>query len=180
MDILASIKKENLLGYGSNRIVFSLDDEKVIKIPYNNIGIESNKLEYEYYNKKPNIVAKIYSYNNNLIIQEKLSDIITVPYKYTIDGSVKKYLNSQGITVDDELINEMLNTKLQIGKDKLGKWKFFDYEDAKVLNSEESMNSLRIKQNIEYLNRFWDYIKSGKIENIKLMNTFEDYINKNT
>ena len=71
MDISQKISEKNLLGFGSNRIVFDIGDGKVLKVPYNNIGLDSNKLEYEYYLKKPNIVAKIYSYENNFTNHNK-------------------------------------------------------------------------------------------------------------
>lgn len=172
MDIKSKIKKENLLGYGSNRIVFDLNDGTVLKIPYNNVGIESNKLEYENYNKKPKIVAKIYKYENNLIIQEKLENIITVPYEHTLKSTVEPYLKKQGIEVEQDILKEMLNTKAQLGKDKKGNYKFFDYEDAK-LTQNYILEPFRMTD--EWLEPFWDYIKEYDIEKIEKWETFEDH-----
>lgn len=177
MDI-SKINENNLLGFGSNRIVFDIGDGKVLKVPYNNIGLDSNKLEYEYYLKKPNIVAKIYSYENNLIIQEKLTNVVTVPYVHTVQGTVKQYLEEKGIQINSELLQEVLNTKVQIGTDLNGKWKFFDYEDAKFMNSKDVPNSFRMKQ--EDLKNFWDYTNDQYIEKIDKKCTFEDYFKNKT
>lgn len=172
MDIKSKITKNNLLGYGSNRIVFDLNDGTVLKIPYNNIGIESNKLEYKYYNKKPEIVAKVYNYKNNLIIQEKLDNIITVPYEHTLKMTVSSYLKDNGIEIEENILKEMLNTKVQLGKDKLGNYKFFDYEDAK-LSENYIVEPFRMTD--EWLEAFWDYIKEYDIEKIEKWETFEDH-----
>lgn len=178
MDISQKISEKNLLGFGSNRIVFDIGDGKVLKVPYNNIGLDSNKLEYEYYLKKPNIVAKIYSYENNLIIQEKLTNVVTVPYVHTVQGTVKQYLEEKGIQIDNTLLEEILNTKVQIGTDANGNWKFFDYEDAKFMNSKDVPNSFRMKN--EDLNQFWNYTNGKNVEKIDKKCTFEDYFKNKT
>ncbi len=152
--------------------MFDLGDGTVLKIPYNNIGIESNKLEYEYYKQKPDIVAKIYKYENNLIIQEKLKEIITVPYEHTLNKTVKQYLENSGLNVDFNILNEVLNTKVQLGKDERGKVKFFDYEDAK-LSSNYILEPFRMSN--EWLDAFWDYIKEYDINKIDKWETFEDH-----
>lgn len=149
-----------------------MGDGTVLKIPYNNIGIKSNKLEYEYYKRKPDIVAKIYKYENNLIIQEKLKDVITVPYEHTLNSTVKQYLERSGLEVNSNILDEVLNTKVQLGKDEIGNIKFFDYEDAK-LSSNYVVEPFRMSN--EWLEPFWDYIKEYDINKIEQWETFEDH-----
>ena len=152
--------------------MFDLGDGTVLKIPYNNVGIRSNELEYEYFKKKPNVVAKIYRYENNLIIQEKLDNIVNVPYEHTLKGTVHEYLKEKGIEVDEKLLKEMLNTKAQLGTDVNGDFKFFDYEDAK-LNNDYVLESFRMSD--KWIEPFWDYVRNYDICNIREWETFEEH-----
>lgn len=149
-----------------------MGDGTVLKIPYNNVGIKSNELEYEYYKQKSDIVAKIYKYENNLIIQEKLDNVVVVPYAHTINGTAKEYLLEKGINVDEKLLKEMLNTKVQIGRDRDGKLKFFDYEDAKI---KYAYNEKIFKINEGMIDDFCEYIKKYGIDEIQETKTFEDH-----
>lgn len=171
-NIISKINKKNLLGYGSGRIVFDLENEMVLKIPYNNMGIQSNKLEVEYFKEKPDIVAKIYKYEKNLIFQEKLYNTITVPYEYTLNGTVEDYLEQLGINVEKDFLNEMLNTRVQIGKDLNGKYKFFDYEDVK-LKRIEIIDEFRMSDC--WLDDFFRYVQEYGINNIEKWETYEDH-----
>ena len=152
--------------------MFDLGDGTVLKIPYNNIGIRSNELEYENFMKKPEIVAKIIKYENNLIIQEKLDKATIVPYVHTRNGTVKEYLLEQGIDIDEKLLGEILNTKVQIGIDKKGAFKFFDYEDAKI-DHKDILEMFRMKE--ENIDQFFKYVHEYDINHITEKDTFEDY-----
>lgn len=152
--------------------MFDLGDGTVLKIPYNNIGIRSNELEYENFRKKPDIVAKIIKYENNLIIQEKLNKATIVPYVHTRNGTVKEYLLEKGMNVNEKLLNEILNTKVQIGIDKKGAFKFFDYEDAKI-DHKDILEMFRMKE--DNIDQFFKYVHEYDINHITEKYTFEDY-----
>lgn len=66
---------ENLkrLSYGSARIVYSLDELRVLKLAKNKKGIIQNKVEFDMYNKNPDILAKISEKDDqyNWVIMEK-------------------------------------------------------------------------------------------------------------
>ena len=74
--------------------------------------------------------------------------------------------------MDFNILNEVLNTKVQLGKDERGKVKFFDYEDAK-LSSNYILEPFRMSN--EWLDAFWDYIKEYDINKIDKWETFEDH-----
>ena len=70
------------------------------------------------------------------------------------------------------MIDEMLKTRMQIGTDANGKYKFFDYEDAKIKHKSILEP---FKMNEKWLPAFLDYINNFGIENIKEWETFEDH-----
>lgn len=86
--------------------------------------------------------------------------------------TVSSYLKNKGVDIENNILEEMLNTKVQIGTDKEGKYKFFDYEDAK-LNQDYIIEPFRMTD--EWLEPFWDYIKEYDIEKIEKWETFEDH-----
>jgi hypothetical protein len=61
---------------GSSRIVYMIDDEKVLKLAKNKKGLAQNEIEAEYsnYNDLDEIVAKVFDYHNdNLWIEMELA-----------------------------------------------------------------------------------------------------------
>ena len=55
----------------------------------------------------------------DFIVQEKLTDLITVPYEIKDIDEIKKYLKQYDDEFDfTSLINHRLNSRIQIGKDK--------------------------------------------------------------
>jgi len=65
------------LASGSSRIVYKIDDEKVLKLAKNDKGVAQNEVEIEYgqYNDIKDIVAKIFDYDeqNNLWVEMELA-----------------------------------------------------------------------------------------------------------
>lgn len=108
---------------GTNRFVFILSN-KVIKIPKHFRGIQANILEYQNFCKAPkNTIAKT-NLHSFFLVQERLFDIEIYPRHININD-VPPYAK--------HLFNIKVNNRLQIGKDKLGVWKIFDYEDIKFI-----------------------------------------------
>ena len=166
------IKNENLVGYGTSRIVFDLEDGNVIKIPYNNLGIYANKIENDYYNQNPGIIAKIVTYKNHIIIQEKLTDTITVPMKYTKENKVKEYLETKFQGKDLKLIDKMLYARAQVGLNHHGELRFFDYEDSKI---KAKLILEPFILNEDWIDMCIQYLQNTDLENIQEWETFEDH-----
>jgi len=65
------------LSSGSSRIVYKIDEEKVLKLAKNDKGVAQNEVEIEYgqYNDIKDIVAKIFDYDeqNNLWVEMELA-----------------------------------------------------------------------------------------------------------
>lgn len=53
------------LGSGSSRVVFQIDDEKVLKIAKNEKGIAQNEVETDWSMQKNGIVAKVFEHSRN-------------------------------------------------------------------------------------------------------------------
>lgn len=171
--IKEKIKEENLLGYGTGRIVFDLNDGYVAKIPYNNMGILANKLEYEYYKENKDIIAEIKKYDNNIVIQEKLHSIIVIPYEYTLNNNIDKYLKENYPDIKFPNLSErMLNSRVQIGFDKNENIKFFDYEDSKLKGN---FILFPFRMDERWIRMFFDYYKEHNILEISEHETFEDH-----
>ena len=108
---------------GTNRLVFVFDD-LVFKIPYRTRGLRANQQEYE--NALNNqYVSKTYKLGF-INIQERLSDIVVLPLDTKEENVPAEF---------KELWKHKLNNRFQVGKDKSGKYKFFDYEDVKFYES---------------------------------------------
>ena len=61
-------KLERISAYGSSRIVYKIDDEKVLKLAKNNKGVAQNECEAsDYYKKSIECFAKIYDYDDNFL-----------------------------------------------------------------------------------------------------------------
>lgn len=106
---------------GTNRIVILLG-RYAYKYPLGERGKQANQAEYANYLKHRNVVAKTKRYPWGLR-QERLSDITI--YKL---GETKISEEHQ------HLLPYLLHNRMQIGKDRKGRWKYFDYEDVKYLN----------------------------------------------
>ena len=166
------IIKENLIGYGTSRIVFDLRDGTVAKIPYNNIGIDANRIEYEYYLKNKDIIAEILRYENNIIIQEKLHSFIIVPFEHTVNKTIDIYLNENYPDKDfKDLPQRSLSSRMQIGFNKNEEPKFFDYEDSKT-KKKFILPPFRMED--KWLKVFFDYYRNNDILKIEEHETFED------
>jgi len=119
-----------IIGLGSGRIVVDNRDGSVTKIPYGKLGLNQNLHEFEL-SKNKAYVATSYL-QGDFIVQEKLTDLITVPYEIKDIDEIKKYLKQYDDEFDfTSLINHRLNSRIQIGKDKNGIYKYFDYEEVK-------------------------------------------------
>lgn len=166
------IKEENLIGYGTSRIVFDLGDGTVAKIPYSNIGILANKLEYEYYLENKDIVAEISKYEKNILIQEKLHSIIIVPIEHTVNKTIGTYLKENYPDKDfRDLPQRNLFSRMQIGFDKNEVPKFFDYEDSKI-KGKFVLPPFRMDD--RWVKVFFDHYEKNNILEIEEHETFED------
>lgn len=79
-DIRSILKKYNLkpIGEGSSRIVLDYDENTVIKVAYNNLGLIQNEFEYETYSKnKRQRLAKIFNHSSSFkyLISEKCESL---------------------------------------------------------------------------------------------------------
>ena len=170
--IKEKIKKENLLGYGTSRIVFDLGDGTVAKVPYNNLGILANRLEYEYFQEHKEVIAQVKKYKQNIIVQEKLYSIIVVPFEYTLNKNAEIYLKQNYPNTDfTSLLEEAIFSRLQIGFNKDGKPKFYDYEDSKV---KYNFILPPFEMGEEWVKMFFDHYKKYDILKIEEHETFED------
>jgi len=74
---------------GSSRIVYMVDNEKVLKLAKNNKGLAQNEIEIEYggYYDISDIVAKIFDYDeNNLWVEMELARKVTKPIFKMVTG----------------------------------------------------------------------------------------------
>ena len=104
---------------GSNRLVFILK-KNVYKIGIGKRGRLANKIEYEK-SLSNKFCAKTEKKWYGLK-QEKLSEICILPACIKEPIFPKEWI---------EMWPTKLNSRFQVGKDKNGEWKYFDYEDAK-------------------------------------------------
>ena len=124
------IDTKNILGVGTGRIVVNNLNGTVTKVPYGVLGVKQNQREFELSKQKDYVATTELS--GDYIIQEKLTDIIIVPYKYKSTKRILKYLKKQVPDYDfSSLIKHRLHNRVQIGKDSKGVYKYFDYEDVK-------------------------------------------------
>jgi len=107
---------------GGGRIVFSIDKETIIKIPYNEYGLIKNNKELELSKNDIECYAKVFKMENNCIYVEKL-----------IDCSVfeKDFINKK-ININTEYLGILSMYKpdkfsYQVGFDSSGKLKYYDY-----------------------------------------------------
>jgi mRNA-degrading endonuclease RelE of RelBE toxin-antitoxin system len=93
------------LSSGSSRIVYKIDDEKVLKLAKNDKGVAQNEVEIEYgqYNDIKDIVAKIFDYDeqNNLWVEMELARKVKISDFKNIVGynfeDIKKAIHNVGV-----------------------------------------------------------------------------------
>lgn len=117
-----------LLGIGTNRVVFTSADNKVVKIPIGERGKLANLQEYNNSINKSFIATT--SYQNGILFQEELCCITIFPFRFSRKKLLRK-LKRMNISNREELVENKLCNRLQIGKSLDGKWKIFDCEDVK-------------------------------------------------
>lgn len=149
-----SLKAEDILGIGSGRFAVDLHNGKVAKIAYSGYGKLANKHEVENYNKLSDktLVAKTEYVNDSVLLQEKLTDCVTLPWKIT-DEEVPDYLK--------HLNGVRLENRLQAGKDSAGRWKIFDFEVTRV--SEVGRENWREPPSKEELIAEWEVHKEWHV-----------------
>lgn len=109
-----------MIKIGTCRICFVFK-KWTYKIPLLRYGRIANYVEYYNYLHNPDIVAKT-EYHWYGLKQETLKNIKI----YT------RYAKQDEINKEHQyLYLKKLNNKMQVGQDKQGKYKFFDYEDIK-------------------------------------------------
>lgn len=122
-----------LIKKGSSRAVYKIDEEKVLKLAYNDKGKAQNEVEIEYgqYDDLSGILAKIFDYDeqNHLWVEMELAekvkasdfkkmvgydfkDIQTAIYNYGIDSG-----NSRGSkqSMDSDLLDSMWENEFMQG-----------------------------------------------------------------
>lgn len=96
---------------GSSRIVYAIDNEKVLKLAKNSKGLAQNEIEIEYgqYHDISDIIAKIFDYeDNNLWVEVELARKVNVADFKRITGfDFKTY--SIAITNYGNKVNEQKN-----------------------------------------------------------------------
>ncbi len=119
------------LKIGSNRIVL-VGKRYVYKLPLGSRGIKANRVEYQNARGKDYVALTERKWYG--LKQERLTDLITLPHDYTGEISPEWA----------HLLNVRVYNRFQVGKDKNGKWKFFDYEDVKYKGQGEEYWTLRV------------------------------------
>ena len=116
-----SLKAEDILGIGSSRFAVDLHNGKVAKIAYSPWGKACNAEELANWERlvDKSLVARIEYVNDSVILQEKLTDCVTLPWRI-LDEEVPEKLK--------HLNAVRLKNRLQAGKDSTGKWKIYDFE----------------------------------------------------
>lgn len=179
------------LGYGTGRVVFKIDDDRVVKIPFNNNGVAQNKQEWELSKSTThNYYTKVYELNeHNWLYAEYVEDCSEQFNDYVSDGiHCQKYDESTELTItfncDFDCINCPRNTcedfgdvkdflankpkdRLQVGRDKDGNLKYFDYAVGEPNTPQLFHNGM--------LNAFNVYLEQKNYDVL-----FIDWLNNNT
>ena len=151
------------LGHGIGRAVCELENNVVIKVPFNSNGIRQNREEFEKYSKEHGMLAKIVDYDKqrDWIYMEKVKDVseyfndyirdgvhcetydeLDIPYKrcwcdgkcYTCPHNILSELVPKNV---DEIIEQKPKDRLQVGINKDGEYKYFDYSDFHEVEKDE-------------------------------------------
>lgn len=170
------------LNYGTGRVVFKVDDNTVVKIPYNQSGIEQNHQEYEIYNanKDSQIYAECDLDEKGWLYMEYLEDCSVEYYNHSdkihcsvYDDSTDKTLvftckgnciscehNIFVAFTDEELMKiETFKTKdrIQVGRAKNGILKFYDYANTTPVDHKFIFDK-------SYLELFYKYLSENSDE----------------
>lgn len=129
------LKKINK-GTGSSRAVYKIDEEKVLKLAYNDKGKAQNEVEIEYgqYGDLSGVLAKIFDYDeqNHLWVEMELAenvkasdfknlvgydftDIKTAIYNYGIDSGNIRGSKKDKKEMDSDLVNSMWENEFMQG-----------------------------------------------------------------
>lgn len=134
-----------LIGCGCARRVYKLNDNSVIKVPYNEYGVRQAEEEYEVYQVKKYqpYLAEIFDYNRSTgeITMELLEDC----------GFLLKQKAIQDNIFPSYILNLIDSEVLQVGIDRSGNIKIFDYASGHVPSEMAKSYSTEMK---EELNKF--------------------------
>ena len=119
---------------GTNRIVLVFKNH-VIKIGIGRRGYLANYIEWVNYLNNKEIVAET-KFKCGILKQERLFNIQRFLYDATIDEIPQEIKH---------LYKYCLHSRMQVGQDKNGKWKYYDYEDTKYYFRKEYMSKERRK-----------------------------------
>ena len=133
----------NPIGRGSSRLVFQIDDEKVLKLAYNRKGIAQNNVENDYYLYQTGITPKIFYSNDDdtLLISE-----------FVLPAKKEDFIKVEGISWDEFL-------KFIKAEDIFRNSR--NYKDGYRYISKERYEEL-INEN-ELCSRFSDYIGNYRV-----------------
>lgn len=115
-----------MIRLGTNRLVL-LGKNFVYKIPLFSRGRRANLQEYHNYLCNADVVAKTMQRWYGLK-QERLHALRTFPRHATAEEIPEDLL---------PLFQRRIHNRLQVGKDKDGQWRFFDFEDVKYYERQE-------------------------------------------
>lgn len=177
------------LSYGTGRVVFKFDDNNVVKIPYNKSGVEQNRQEYETYtaNKALQVYGECRLDENNWLYMEYLEDCSTEYYNhddnihcsiyddstaqtliFTCDGNCANCKHNTFVPFTHNELEKIetykTNDRVQIGRDKNGILKFYDY--ATIIPTD-----FKFLFDAAYLNLFNEYLAES---NYKIL--FVDWV----
>ena len=143
------------IGHGIGRAVAAIDsDGIVVKVPFNDQGILQNRYEYEEYKKGTNpYLAPVTAYDTerDFLYMELLDDVSVYFKDYLVDKTTCELYDEQlGVKMScdgkcstcshninklmipkniDEILSYSISSKPQIGLDKNGQYRYFDYAD---------------------------------------------------
>jgi len=154
------LKSYAFLGCGGSRAVVDLGNNTVAKIPISLYGVACNRAERNNYNALPKelkkYVAAVVGYENDILIQEKLTDTRIFKYQVTDDEIEAQLLIELDLSKEniDGLNAIRLNNRLQIGKGEDGIYKIFDFACVKCLTD---IFGCRPRSEVT-AKTWWDYI----------------------
>lgn len=117
------------VGRGSSRMVFQIDDEKVLKLAFNQKGVAQNEEEASYYKQRYDFIPKIYETddNDNWIICE-----------YVLPAKKADFQHCLGISWDEfvDFVNTVFSqfSRMYIGHD-------LDYDEMEQMADNNEMLS---------------------------------------
>lgn len=117
------------VGRGSSRIVFQIDDEKVLKLAFNSKGVAQNEEEASWYKQNWDFIPKIYEVDDNYgwIVCE-----------YVLPAKKQDFVHCLGITWEEfvDFVNTVFSqfARMYIGHD-------LDYDEMEQLTEDNEMLS---------------------------------------